>query len=41
MLVSVFFYRLLQLLAVPIVSAKGLIEVASLTDLSDDYNCPG
>jgi hypothetical protein len=41
MLVSVCFYALLQLLAVPIVSAIGLIEVASLADLGDDYNCPG
>ncbi|KAJ4303567.1 hypothetical protein N0V90_002466 [Kalmusia sp. IMI 367209] len=34
-------YWLLQLFAPAIVSAKGLIEVDHLSDLGDEYNCPG
>ncbi|KAF2445910.1 hypothetical protein P171DRAFT_520626 [Karstenula rhodostoma CBS 690.94] len=41
MFVSIYVYGLLQLLAACAVSAIGLIEVANLADLGEDYNCPG
>lgn len=41
MFVPLFLYGFLQLLVAPFVSAKGLVEVDSLADLGDDYNCPG
>ncbi|KAK7187301.1 hypothetical protein DPSP01_011290 [Paraphaeosphaeria sporulosa] len=41
MFVPVFVSGLLQLLAAPAISAKGLVEVASLDEIGEDYNCPG
>ncbi|KAL5424358.1 hypothetical protein PMIN04_003279 [Paraphaeosphaeria minitans] len=41
MFVSIFVYGLLQLLSAPAISAKGLLEVASLDEISEEYNCPG
>lgn len=41
MLVSLLIYALLQLLVAPVVIATGLVQVKHLTELGDDYNCPG